>query len=71
MLFLILLRQIDWKPCTAGASTIVRKICKAVAGGCSREASAALSGISTSTLYEWQPQFPQFSEKFTKSRRAI
>jgi hypothetical protein len=30
-----------------------------------------LSGISTSTLYEWQPQFPQFSEKFTKSRRAI
>ena len=44
------------------SSVIARKICRFVSQGCSRDAAAFLCGISPSTLYEWQREFPQFSE---------
>lgn len=52
---------------TKYTSAVAQKICKNIAEGCSREASASLAGISTATLYEWQRQFPQFSEGLEKA----
>lgn len=48
-------------------SAIARKICQSVASGCSREAAAALAGISPSTLQEWRNQLPEFSEGLQKA----
>lgn len=52
---------------TKYSSAVVRKICKAVAKGCSREAAAALGGISASTLHEWRNQFSEFSDGLEKA----
>jgi transposase len=52
---------------TKYSPAVARKICKAVAGGCSREAAANLSGVSASALYEWQRQNPDFAESLARA----
>lgn len=44
-----------------------KRIFKAVADGCSREAAAALAGINVATLYDWQNKIPEFSEGLKKA----
>lgn len=46
---------------------IVKRICKNVKEGCSRDASAALSGINVDTLYQWQQRYPEFSDALQKA----
>jgi hypothetical protein len=52
---------------TKYSPAVTRKICKAVAGGCSREVAANLSGVSASALYEWQHQNPDFAESLARA----
>ena len=49
------------------APAVVARIRRAVRNGCSREAAAGLAGISATTLYEWQREFPQFSQGLQKA----
>lgn len=46
---------------------IARRIFKRVSEGCSREAAAALAGITAATLYEWKNNIPEFSEGLEKA----
>lgn len=48
-------------------AAIVERICKNVREGCSRDASAALSGINVDTLYQWQQRYPEFSDALQKA----
>lgn len=52
---------------TKYSPAVAWRICEPVARGCSREAAAALAGISASTLHGWRNQFPEFSEALEKA----
>jgi len=52
---------------TKYSSAVAEKICQSVAEGCSREAAAALAGVSPSTLHEWRNKFPEFSDGLEKA----
>ena len=57
-------RPSKYQPATA------KKILRGIAEGLSRSAAAASAGIAESTFFEWQREFPEFSQSIKKADAA-